>query len=78
MDVSRKERKHIRRTDAIITKARNRIVKTKERARRDVRMVERIKAGEPPYSPVVMSWLSRKLDKQSSKITSQDVKTLLG
>ena len=78
MDVSRKERRHIRRTDAIAAKSRNRIDKTKERARRDARMMERIKAGEPPYSPVVMSWLSRKLDKRSSKITSQDVKTLLG
>ena len=39
--------------------------------------METIKAGSLPYSPAVMSWLSRELGKQSAKITEQDVKTVL-
>jgi len=50
---------------------------TLERARRDARMVVAVRAGKLPYAPTVMSWLSRKLDKPSTKITSADVKTLL-
>ena len=41
------------------------------------RMVETVRADGPPYSPAVMSWLSRKLDKKAGKITSEDVKILL-
>jgi hypothetical protein len=78
MDVSRKERKHIRRTDAIATKERNSALKAKERARRDARMMDRVKTGEPPFSPAVMSWLSRKLHKRSTRITPQDVRSLVG
>ena len=63
--------------DALHTKARNRIFKDRERARRDARMVDAVRAGELPYAPTVMSWLSRKLDKPSTRITPADVKTLL-
>lgn len=73
-------RSHLRnrdRMDALETRARNRVPKAMERARRDARMVEKIKAGELPYAPPVMSWLSFRLDKQASKITQEDVKTLL-
>ena len=40
-------------------------------------MIEKVKAGNLPYSPAVMSWLSRKLDKKASKITPDDVPPLL-
>ena len=63
--------------DALHTKSRNRIFKDRERARRNERMVEAVRAGELPYSPAVMSWLSRQIDKPSTKITSADVRTLL-
>ena len=63
--------------DALETKSRNRIPKTKERARRDARMLDKIKAGTLPYAPPVMSWLSRRLDKKASAITQEDLKTLL-
>jgi hypothetical protein len=45
-------------------------------ARRDARMTAVVKAGPPPYTPDVMSWLSRKLDKPSSRITAEDVRKL--
>ena len=38
------------RMDALETNARNRIVKDKERARRDARMMAKIKAGSLPYT----------------------------
>jgi len=57
--------------------AENRINKGKERVRRDARMIAKLQAGSLPYTPVVMSWLSRKLHKKSSDVTLDDVKTLL-
>ena len=50
--------------------------KIAERTRRDARITAVVKAGSPPYTPDVMSWLSRKLDKPSRKITAEDVKSL--
>ena len=73
----RSERLRIRKNDAQATKTANRVHKTRERARRDVRMIESIKAGSLPYTPDVMSWLSVRLDKKSSRITDDDLKTLL-
>lgn len=77
MKMNRKRRKEIRSSDAAITKTANGIVKTKERARRDTRMVGKLKDGSLPYTPPVMSWLSSKLDKPSAKITPEDIKPLL-
>ena len=77
MVMRRSVRKRYDQSDALETKARSRIVKGKERARRDARMVDKIKAGSLPYTPAVMSWLSRKLDKKASRITPQDVQSVL-
>ncbi len=77
MGLHRTHRKHLDQMDAVNTKARNRIFKDRERTRRDARMVKAVRAGKLPYAPTVMSWLSRKLDKPSTRITSADVKTLL-
>ena len=63
--------------DALETRAKNRIYKDKERARRDARMMAIVRDGSPPYSPAVMSWLSRKLGKNAGRITSDDIATLL-
>jgi len=74
-------RSHLRkrdRMDALETRTRNRIPKSKERARRDARMLERIKAGNLPFAPPIMSWLSCKLDKKAGRITSEDVRSLQG
>lgn len=77
MGIHRSAIRRQRRTDAADTKARNHIVKAKERTRRDARMLEKVKAGEPPYTPIVMSWLSDKIGKRSSLITKKDIKTLV-
>lgn len=66
-----------RRSDAIQTRAENRVLKDAERIRRDARMQAKIKTGTLPYTPPVMSWLSRTLNKPASRITPQDVKQLL-
>jgi len=73
-------RSHLRRRvreDHAATRIVNRVYKDSERTRRDARMVAMVKAGKFPYAPMVMSWLSRKLDKPSSKITEADLKTVL-
>jgi hypothetical protein len=54
----------------------NGIRKKKERARRDLRMMDTIKKGKLPYIPVVMSWLSSQLDKPSRLITQAEVDQL--
>jgi len=65
------------RQDARDTAAYNRVFKDRERARRDVRMLALVRSGTFPYAPVVMSWLSRQLDKPSQKISPKDIKSLL-
>jgi len=75
--MKRSHRKRIDQENARVTKAANRILKDKERARRDARVVAKLQAGSLPYAPVVMSWLSRKLDKRAGQITQQDVQTVL-
>jgi hypothetical protein len=62
--------------DQKASRLRNGIVKVKERARRDARMIETVKKGKLPFLPHVMSWLSVKLDKPSSRITQTDVDQL--
>jgi hypothetical protein len=62
--------------DQKASRLRNGIVKVKERARRDARMLQTVKKGKLPYLPHVMSWLSVKLDKPSTRITQKDVDTL--
>ncbi len=77
MGLHRSHLRRMKRQDAAQTKIENKVCKDKERARRDERMVEMLKADDLPYTPAVMSWLSRKLDKKAGKITSEDVKILL-
>lgn len=77
MRVSRKQRKHLRSVDAADTRARNRGRKSKERQRRDERMLKELKARRLRYSPAVTSWLCRKLDKPAGRITEKDLRSLL-
>jgi hypothetical protein len=51
--------------------------KTKERARRDARMTEALQKGKLPYTPAIMSWLSARLDKPSTRIVQADVDKVL-
>jgi hypothetical protein len=74
---ARRIRREQRRVDMALSRHENGLLKTKERARRKLRMVELIKKGKLPYTPVVMSWLSSQLDKPSRLITEEDVKKVL-
>ena len=73
----RRIRREQRQTDQAASRLRNGIVKVKERARRDARMIGVVKKGKLPYLPHVMSWLSEKLDKPSGRITASDVQKMV-
>lgn len=51
--------------------------KTAERARRETRMCELVKNAKFPYTPSIMSWLSQKLNKPSTRIVEADVQQML-
>lgn len=53
-------------------------LKRKERATRDKRMAELIKAGKFPYTPAVQSWISTKLGEPFGRVTEEQVKALVG
>ena len=77
MGLHRTHRRRADRLEAKETAIRNRTFKDAERIRRDARMVQTVKSGRLPYHPAVMSWLSRKLDKPATKITPQDVQSMV-
>jgi hypothetical protein len=74
---ARRIRRQQRQVDMKASRLVNGFKKAKERARRDARMLDTIKKGDLPYTPPVMSWLSVQLDKPSTQITRDDIKTLL-
>lgn len=73
----RRQRLDLRQAEAATTKGINKKRKDKERSRRSSRMAVKLEAGELPYTPVVMSWLSETLDKPANRIQTADVKALL-
>jgi hypothetical protein len=64
-------------TDQALSRRTNGMRKMKEHVRRDKRMIDLVKKGTLPYTPAIMSWLSDKLDKPSSRIVQTDVDGLL-
>jgi hypothetical protein len=74
---ARRIRREQRREDMRESRHRNGILKAKERARRDSRMLGLVKNGKLPYTPPVLSWLSVQLDKPASRITQADVDQLV-
>jgi hypothetical protein len=74
---ARRIRREQRQVDMRESRQRNGLRKTKERGRRDARILEIVKKGKLPYLPPVMSWLSAKLDKPSRLITVDDVKKVV-
>jgi hypothetical protein len=74
---ARRIRREQRRFDMALSRRTNGMRKTKERARRDARMIEIVKKGKLPYIPSVMSWLSAKLDKPAKQIVAADVEKLV-
>lgn len=73
----RRDKLDKRLANAIVTRQCNSLKKTKERLRREKQMLELLKQGQLPYTPPIMSWLSSQLGKKSSKITANDVKTMI-
>jgi hypothetical protein len=73
---ARRIRREQRRVDMAESRHRNGILKSKERERRDARMLEVIKKGRLPFTPPVMSWLSTKLNKPARLITPADLARL--
>jgi hypothetical protein len=74
---ARRIRREQRRADMAESRHRNGIRKADERERRKTRMLETLKQGKLPYTPVVMSWLSSQLGKRSKLITQADVDKIL-
>ena len=75
---ARRIRREQRAADMDDSRHRNGILKVKERARREARLLEAVKNGKPPYTPTVLSWLSVRLNKPGRLITPEDVKKLFG
>jgi hypothetical protein len=74
---ARRIRREQRDVDMAESRHRNGILKAKERARRQTRMLGILKQGKLPYTPPVLSWLSAQLDKPGRLITQADVDKLL-
>ncbi|MBN1765137.1 MAG: hypothetical protein JW860_07760 [Sedimentisphaerales bacterium] len=74
----RRDRFNKRLVRATVTRRENSLKKNKERARRDEHLCQILKNGKLPYTPGILSWLSEKLDKKASRITQDDVNTLIG
>jgi hypothetical protein len=73
---ARRIRREQRQEDMAASRLRNGFLKVKERDRRDARMLATVQKGKLPFAPVVMSWLSGKLNKPSRLITPDDLKKL--
>lgn len=73
----RSDRRKRRQFDMATSRRENGMVKTKERARRDLRLTALVKKGTLPYTPAVMSWLSVQLDKPASRIVQADIDKLM-
>lgn len=74
---ARRIRREQRQVDMAESRRVNSKYKDKERVRRDERMFGLLKQGSLPYTPTILSWLSARLDKPASRLTPDDVKTVL-
>lgn len=74
---ARRIRREQRRVDMARSRHVNGIRKANERERRRQRMLDLIQKSSPPYAPAVLSWMSSELGKPSSRITPEDVQSLL-
>jgi len=74
---ARRIRRQQRQMDMAKSRTVNGMLKTKERDRRDQRMLGYVQKGKLPYLPSIMSWLSSKLNKPSKQITQDEVTQLV-
>ena len=73
----RRTRLDLRMSDQRVSRKVNGTRKSKERDRRDERVLGLVKAGKLPFTPVVLSWLSTALNKPGRLITQADVDKLV-
>ncbi len=64
------------RANGKISRAENGMLKRKERAKRDAKMVELIQKGKFPYIPSIQSWISEKLGKPATQVTEAEAKAI--
>ena len=74
---ARRIRRSQRQFDMAESRRVNGHLKTAERARREQRMVGLLKAGKFPYTPSIMSWVSRELNTPTTRITETHIKSLV-
>ena len=74
----RKVRLDSRRDNQKITRRANGAIKNGERERRATRIIAKIKSSTAPYSPEVNSWLALQFGKPASRISEDEIKTLIG
>lgn len=75
--ITRAGRRRLDAIDAAYSKQRNDKKKRKENARRDRNMLVELKGRSLPLPPHMLSWLSRKIGKPSSRIVQKDVDAIL-
>lgn len=73
----RRDRLDGRLARANIIKRKNSLRKMAERSRREKDMLELIQKGTYPYTPNVMSWLGKRLDKKASRIEPGEIAALV-
>jgi hypothetical protein len=74
---ARRIRRDQRQADMAESRILNGERKKLERVRRERLLVELLEKGKPPYTPTIISWLSHKLDKPASRITTDDVAAVI-
>ena len=73
----RRDRLNKRLARQITTRRENSLRKAMESDRRDQQMLAILKKGSTNLTPGMMSWVSEKLGKRASKITQDDIKSLV-
>jgi hypothetical protein len=74
----RKVRLDSRRANQKLTRNRNGVIKQAERARRDARIIAKIKATQGEFAPEVKSWISAQLGKHWRQVQDDDIKQIVG
>ena len=64
------------RANGKISRKENGHLKHKERAARDLRMIELLKKGKYPYTPSIASWVSGQIGKPFTQITEAEALAL--
>ena len=74
---ARRIRRNQRRFDMAESRTVNGHLKTRERERRESRMLGLLKAGKFPYTPSIQSWISTQLGKPFTQVSEDEVRALV-